>query len=143
MSGTVLFAWIGITDLKVARGELGDSLGPIGQAVKHRPFAEIHLLSDHESKEETLYRKWLATQTKAQIKVRRGLSFAQAAWFDYRGETVVSPERASCLEQNTGLPSNWKSETNPLLSWTCAAFQFSHFWARRYNLSIRVVFACV
>lgn len=69
MADQLLFAWIGNTELRAARGELGESLGPIGQVVKHRLYSEIHLLSDHESKVETLFCKWLAKQTTAPIKI--------------------------------------------------------------------------
>jgi transcriptional regulator with GAF, ATPase, and Fis domain len=69
MANEVLLAWIGMTDLKVARGELGDSLGPIGQAVKKRAFSGVHLLSDHDRKADASYLKWLATQTNAPTKV--------------------------------------------------------------------------
>jgi DNA-binding NtrC family response regulator len=69
MVNDLLLAWIGMTDLKVARGELGDSLGPIGQAVKKRSFAGVHLLSDHDRKADANYLKWLATQADVPTKV--------------------------------------------------------------------------
>jgi transcriptional regulator with PAS, ATPase and Fis domain len=65
----VLLAWIGMTDLKVARGELGDSLGPIGQAVKKRTLSGIHLLSDHDRKADASYLKWLSAQTHVPTKI--------------------------------------------------------------------------
>lgn len=71
MGDEVLLAWIGMTDLKVARGELGDSLGPIGQAVKTRAFSGVHLLSDHDRKADASYLKWLASQTKASTKIHK------------------------------------------------------------------------
>lgn len=58
-----------MTDLKVARGELGSSLGPIGQAVKKRKFEEVHLLSDHDRKADAAYLKWLTTQADVAVKV--------------------------------------------------------------------------
>ena len=58
-----------MTDLKVARGELGNSLGPIGQAVKKRPFEEVHLLSDHDRRAASAYLKWLATQSDVAVAV--------------------------------------------------------------------------
>lgn len=64
-----LLAWIGMTDLKVARGELGSSLGPIGQAIKKRRFEEVHLLSDHDRKADAAYLDWLATQSDVAVKV--------------------------------------------------------------------------
>jgi DNA-binding NtrC family response regulator len=71
MADSILLAWIGMTDLRVARGELGESLGPIGQAVKARPFSAIHLLSDHDKKSDAIYVKWLASQTIAPAKVHK------------------------------------------------------------------------
>lgn len=68
---TVLLAWIGLTDLKVARGELGDSLGPIGQVVTKRTFSEIRLLSDHDRKIDAGYLEWLSKKTAATMKVHR------------------------------------------------------------------------
>ena len=69
MAKEMLLAWIGMTDLKVARGELGSSLGPIGQAVTKRKFAAVHLLSDHDRKADANYLKWLATQSDVAVKV--------------------------------------------------------------------------
>lgn len=69
MAKELLLAWIGMTDLRVARGELGSSLGPIGQAVKKRNFKEVHLLSDHDRKADATYLKWLASQSDAPVKV--------------------------------------------------------------------------
>src|SRR5215813_13383943 len=71
MAHSVLLAWIGLTDLKVARGELGDSIGPIGQAVTKRAFSAVHLLSDHDRKADTEYLKWLATRTNVATKVHK------------------------------------------------------------------------
>lgn len=69
MASEVLLAWIGMTDLKVARAELGESLGPIGQAVTKRTFSGIHLLSDHDRKADASYLKWLSTKTDVPTKV--------------------------------------------------------------------------
>lgn len=69
MSERVLFTWLGITDLRAATGELGESLGPIGQAVKSTEFDHVCLLSDHEKKVEKKYSKWLGSLTEAEIKV--------------------------------------------------------------------------
>jgi transcriptional regulator with PAS, ATPase and Fis domain len=71
MVDEVLLAWIGMTDLKVARGELGDSLGPIGQAAKTRTFSGIHLLSDHDRKADASYLRWLSSQTKVPTKIHK------------------------------------------------------------------------
>ena len=38
---SILFSWIGFTDLKASRGEKNVGLGPIAQAVSERSFQEI------------------------------------------------------------------------------------------------------
>lgn len=60
-----------MTDLKAARGELGKSLGPIGQAVKTRAFSTVHLISDHDRKDDASYTKWLARQTSVSPTIHK------------------------------------------------------------------------
>ena len=62
MSRYVLVAWLGNTDLRASRNELGDELGPIGQAVHERDFDALHLLTDHAPERSQAYRKWLSEQ---------------------------------------------------------------------------------
>lgn len=64
-----MLAWLGLTDLRVASGELGTSVGPVGQAARVRPFTHIILLSDHERKLAASYVNWLRTLTEAIIEV--------------------------------------------------------------------------
>src|SRR5689334_4651327 len=71
MLNEVLLAWIGMTDLKAARGELGDSLGPIGQAVKTRAFSVVHLLSDHDRRDDASFSTWLAHQTSVSPTIHK------------------------------------------------------------------------
>jgi hypothetical protein len=59
MDQKVLFAWIGRTDLKAQSGELGEGLGPIGQAVTVRAFTHIVLLSNYKKTDERRYIEWL------------------------------------------------------------------------------------
>ncbi len=59
MSRYVLVAWLGNTDLRASGNELGDELGPIGQAVQERDFDVLHLLTDHAPQRSQAYRKWL------------------------------------------------------------------------------------
>ncbi len=56
---SILFAWIGLTDLKVARREIVSGLGPIGQAVKMGGFSEVHCSPIMISKADAMYSKWL------------------------------------------------------------------------------------
>ncbi len=70
----MLFAWIGMTDLKAARGELGTSLGPIGQALEKRDFSHLVLISDHTADVENKYIAWVKSKfdvlvTKYHVKL--------------------------------------------------------------------------
>ena len=67
MAIKVLFAWIGKTDLKASQGELGDALGPIGQAAAKRAFSHIALISNYRKEEERHFLVWLKGQTCATI----------------------------------------------------------------------------
>jgi DNA-binding NtrC family response regulator len=67
MEQSVLFAWVGMTDLKACRGELGKALGPIGQALQDRTFTQVVLLSDHDEATEKAYIKWLNKLSSASI----------------------------------------------------------------------------
>ena len=60
MSGCVLVAWLGNTDLRASGGELGDALGPVGQAARALDLEAVHLLSDHKPRLSQRYRAWLS-----------------------------------------------------------------------------------
>jgi transcriptional regulator with PAS, ATPase and Fis domain len=66
----VLLTWIGLTDLRAARGEPSAGLGPIAQAVKARELDHIVLLCDLAEAEGETFRRWLETLTPASIVVR-------------------------------------------------------------------------
>lgn len=68
MAISVLFAWIGKTDLKASQGELGDGLGPIGQAVTKRNFSHIALISNYKKQAERHFIEWLKKKTVADIR---------------------------------------------------------------------------
>lgn len=71
----VLFAWIGKTDLRACRGELGDALGPVGQAAQTRSYTHIVLLSNYKKEDEKQFIDWLRTLTSATIlKYHSGLT---------------------------------------------------------------------
>lgn len=63
----VLFAWIGKTDLRASKGELGDELGPIGYAVTKRTFSHVALISNYSREEEKYFIDWLKGKTLAEI----------------------------------------------------------------------------
>jgi len=76
MALKLLFAWIGDTDLRAFKGELGESLGPIGNVCSERVFDHVILL-DNPRKETRKpyfgpedirrYRTWLTSKTTAQF----------------------------------------------------------------------------
>ncbi len=73
---TTLVCWIGHTDLRCSRGEEGEGLGPIGQAVKEHQYASIELISNEPKKDVAAFRAgiadyvtWLKRLTKAPIDV--------------------------------------------------------------------------
>ncbi|MFH1704189.1 MAG: sigma 54-interacting transcriptional regulator [Nitrospirota bacterium] len=67
MKPTVLFAWIGHTDLKAAAGEL-NGLGPIGQAVSNRNFTHIVLLSNYGKEKEKRFIEWMKAKSSAKVE---------------------------------------------------------------------------
>lgn len=66
---TILYAWIGKTDLRAIDDSASVGLGPIAQAVKMGTFAKVHLLTDSSKSEWKPYLHWLAdiTGLKAQV----------------------------------------------------------------------------
>ncbi|MEA1928970.1 MAG: sigma 54-interacting transcriptional regulator [Candidatus Auribacterota bacterium] len=69
MSKNVLFAWVGMADLRASREEERAGLGPIGQAVYSRSFSSIVLLSDHKPELEKIYCQWLKTIKDVPIRL--------------------------------------------------------------------------
>ncbi len=67
MKNNVLFAWIGKNDLDACGRENGQNLGPIGEAVLHRNFNMIVLLSVFSEEEERRYIAWLSSITRVKI----------------------------------------------------------------------------
>ena len=65
---TVLFAWIGITDLRARQGVSDAGLGPIGQAVALNTYETIVLLSDHSKKDTESYRNWVQGKTSSPVE---------------------------------------------------------------------------
>ena len=65
---TVLFAWIGITDLRARQGVSDAGLGPIGQAVALNTYETSVLLSDHSKKDTESYRNWVQGKTSSPVE---------------------------------------------------------------------------
>ena len=70
-----LVCWIGLTDLRCARGEEGNALGPIGQAVKEHAYETVELIANEPKKDVAAFRtgiadyvKWLENLTDAPIR---------------------------------------------------------------------------
>jgi transcriptional regulator with PAS, ATPase and Fis domain len=68
---SILYSWIGFTDLKASMKEKNVGLGPIAQAVSERSFQEIILLYDVSESDCKEYVKWLKTFTSAQIQTKK------------------------------------------------------------------------
>ena len=68
---SILYSWIGFTDLKASRGEKDLGLGPIAQAVSERSFQEVILIYDVPDSDCKEYVKWLKTFTSAQIQTKK------------------------------------------------------------------------
>lgn len=66
---SILFCWIGSTDLQASRGEQV-GLGPIGQAVRDRDYSHVVLLSNYPKKECDHFAKWLGQQCTTVLHLR-------------------------------------------------------------------------
>mgnify|MGYP006289594405 CR=1 FL=1 len=71
MGDDILLCWLGMTDLKAASGELDVGLGPVGQAVSTRRFAEVRLLNNLESQDAEDYAAWLRKASSARIIIHQ------------------------------------------------------------------------
>jgi transcriptional regulator with PAS, ATPase and Fis domain len=68
---SILFSWIGFTDLKASREEKNVGLGPIAQAVSERSFQEVTLICDVPGSDCNEYVTWLKAFTSAQINTKK------------------------------------------------------------------------
>jgi len=85
---SILYSWIGFTDLKASRGEKNLGLGPIAQAVSKRSFQEVTLLCDVPDSDCKEFVKWLKTFTSAQIQTKK-VSLSSPTHFGDIYETAV------------------------------------------------------
>jgi hypothetical protein len=66
--GSILVAWIGLTDLRALTDPDGVGLGPIGQAVDSLPFDRVDLLSNFpDAAQNAAYLEWLRRRTRAEV----------------------------------------------------------------------------
>lgn len=64
----VLFAWVGMNDLKAARENKPDELGPIARALAEHAYSQVVLLNNYGKYENVpAYLDWLKTRSKASI----------------------------------------------------------------------------
>lgn len=68
MTKNILVSWIGMTDLKAAKGFDGVGIGPIAQAVTNRLFDKVVLISNYSELENDAYINWLKTKTSVEIE---------------------------------------------------------------------------
>ncbi|MBI4851547.1 MAG: hypothetical protein HY819_07120 [Acidobacteria bacterium] len=64
----ILISWIGMTDLKAAKGVESVGIGPIAQAVIGHFFDKIVLISNYSEAENNAYISWLKTKTNIKIE---------------------------------------------------------------------------
>ncbi|HMK55079.1 MAG TPA: sigma-54 dependent transcriptional regulator [Dissulfurispiraceae bacterium] len=62
-----MFAWIGKNDLIACGRKIGQNLGPVGEAVTHRNFTHVVLLSVFSEEEERRYIEWLTSVTRTKV----------------------------------------------------------------------------
>jgi transcriptional regulator with PAS, ATPase and Fis domain len=55
----LLFTWVGATDLRAAKTQGADGLGPVASAVETMPFDEVHLLCNYPEDQASHYLPWL------------------------------------------------------------------------------------
>ena len=99
---SILFSWIGFTDLKASRGEKNVDLGPIAQAVSERSFQDIVLISDVPDSDCTGYVTWLKTFTSAQIQTKK-VSLSSPTHFGDIYEAAVGVIKETLSSQDSGV----------------------------------------
>lgn len=65
----LLFAWIGMADLKASESPDPEDLGPIGKAGTSDTYSQIVLLSDHAKAKTKAYNAWLARNALSPIRI--------------------------------------------------------------------------
>jgi DNA-binding NtrC family response regulator len=101
---SILYSWIGFTDLKAARGKKNLGLGPIAQAVSERSFQEVILIYDVPDSDCNHYVKWLKTFTSAKIQTRK-VSLSSPTHFGdiYEAAVGVIKEKQSSQDSDAEL----------------------------------------
>jgi len=97
---SILFSWIGFTDLKASQGEKNLGLGPIAQAVSECSFQEIILIYDVSNSDCKNYVKWLKTFTPAQIQTKKAILTSPTHFGDIY-EAAVGVIKETLEEEDT------------------------------------------
>ncbi len=58
----ILVAWLGRTDILAGQGRTDVGLGPVAQALEHKEYARLVLLSNYSSDESESYHGWIASR---------------------------------------------------------------------------------
>lgn len=66
----VLVSWFGATDLRAAKGEAPAGLGPVAQALQHRKFDQVVLITNYEKADSSTFEAWLKTKTSTEVTIR-------------------------------------------------------------------------
>jgi transcriptional regulator with PAS, ATPase and Fis domain len=84
----ILFAWIGLTDLRASTDGADIGLGPIAQAVVSREFDSVILLSNFKKSENAAYQNWLKTKSNLPVEIQNA-SLSSPTDFGEIYETAV------------------------------------------------------
>lgn len=71
MGNSILFCWLGMTDLRASAGEPDVGLGPIAQAAKAHSYKDMVLLNNWERAKAKKYVSWLRQLTTSHISLQQ------------------------------------------------------------------------
>lgn len=94
---SVLFAWLGNTDLRAAEGDPAVQAGPILKGVQAYEFDRIEILSDHSKSKNKGYKDWLGGHFSGEILIHQThlTSPTDFGQIFIEAEKVVSASRKS------------------------------------------------
>jgi transcriptional regulator with GAF, ATPase, and Fis domain len=65
----LLISWVGHADLRAAKENAEDGIGPIAQALQARAFEEAFLIDDHDERDVEAFLRWLRQQTSTPVHI--------------------------------------------------------------------------
>ena len=110
-----LICWIGMSDLKCARGEEPE-LGPIGQAVQEYKYASVELIANAPKKDLAAFRsgiaeyvKWLKSLTEVSVNVHQVTLSSPMLFGEVyeRADEVVGPGLTARAASVSGRRRRW------------------------------------